>query len=228
MINLSDFQKFLHFRKSPVLLIVHSNYFQQIGGIEKETYLLLKRLVRNLNQEVLVFFYDIHKERFFLQRINKVKCITYGVIGDDSEEILKEICRITEIKLCVIQHLLNHSLNYIKYLKRFRTILFVHDFFYIYPYPYLSASEGYNYMDFIDLEALNTQRNKVFFKDINQLEGFVFDISAWGRKVLNVFKNVDLVIYNSEFTKREYEKSIPGLSVLNSVISYPKFWNSSK
>ncbi len=175
------------------LIIVHHNPFTALGGVEHETRTLMKRLGHNHgNLPMLVYYFDTIDKNFFLSIVAHAKVRQIIKFENlNAEDILAWLIKNYQIKIALIEHLLNHSFAYIKILadQGIPTLFFVHDFYPLFKIPHT-------------LEATVPP-----------------DLRDWWRALLG-HTNVS-IIFNSEFTLKEYQKRLNFEADERILISYP-------
>jgi hypothetical protein len=210
-----------------VLLVLHSNYLNKLGGVEKETLEMLKKLVFAYSKRVGIYFYDETKKTYFLQEVTRSSCKTYRFESDCPTKNFLMLLKNWNIRFCILEHLFNHSLEYQKLLdeKKIIFVLFVHDFYYICPEPYYASKKGYNPINFICSQLVDYDLSELI--NSNQDNKSDFKPKDWDKKIIELFNSAQKVIYNSEFTKNKYENILNKLTQkrFRGLVSYPKFFS---
>lgn len=123
------------FEKPINLIILHTNPFKTIGGIESE---VLKLIKINKNKNIILYYLDLTKNKYEVVFIfkNKIfKILNFEENSNTSHLILDYLLKTFKIKNIIVEHLKNHNMN--EYLKKFRKLkkikktLLIHDYFYI-------------------------------------------------------------------------------------------------
>jgi len=168
------------------LIILHSNPFETIGGVEHETLKMIKKFSK---KNTILFYFDKEKRQFEFVIIVKNKILKIIEINESIEnsyKILSYILKIFKINNIFIEHLLNHNLNetlkLIKKIKNVKKFLFIHDYYYIHgsPQPFYKSKKFKILFD-------NTYKN-------NNLKEF--------------FCIFDNIIFSSDFLKNIYLNKI--------------------
>lgn len=166
--------------KNANLVILHTNPFETIGGVEIETLKLIKKISKQSDSLIILFYYDYQKLKYEITLINKnkiIKIINFENTINNSQYILKYILNTFKIKNIIIEHLKNHNFKeYFQILYNFkgRKILFIHDYFFIHPkhpQPLLSSKE---FISLFDNRKINN----------NNLKTEVFDFIIFSSDML--------------------------------------------
>jgi len=100
-------------------------------------------------------------------------------------------------------------------------MILIHDFYYYCPIPYMPVPENANYKDMICSYGLDSAQcdncpGARIFKE--------FDLKAWRESAKKLLNNqADYVIFNSEFTRDNFQKLFGMKDRKNVYISYPNF-----
>ena len=141
------------------------------------------------------------------------------------EDIFKYILGSFPVKLCIIQHLQWHSLDYRRELmeRKIPTILFVHDFFYNCPFPYLPASqEVREKLPICDPSRFLSREDSVqfstYFPEI--------EYEKWKENSRKLFTDKFCrVVFVSEFLKERYLELFDLEESERYIVSYPNFFS---
>ena len=175
-----------------LLIVVHQNPFRLIGGIEEETIKLIKKYGNKI--PILLYFFDPEKKLFCLCLI-KGRAVGKVIKFAETEpsRILNWIIGNFAVKTAVIESLINHNLAYTKAFsdQQIPVVLLVHDFYYLYFNP----------------------RPRVLGSEVPK------QLRTWWREIMEI---QDLsVVFNSEFTRNEYEKVLNLPNNKEPIVSYP-------
>lgn len=203
-----------------ILIILHSNPLNVIGGVERETLLLLKDLnKKNYQKNIQLFFYDQQKKLYVLHILKNFSIQATLHFSDkiSPQSILEWIVKAMNIKQVIIEHLLHHSLEYGKILKQAHVpfIVFIHDFYFLTQIPDQLTIDSRLLPFDVDKNVLNYESKKINGKSFvpNHL---------WMKQAKN-FLNIyaEQVIFNSEFTYDIYIKHLLKQPNNKFIISYP-------
>lgn len=217
----SDFIKNSHLfkkqiKESFVLIILHSNVFTGLGGVEICTQEMMTFLHKK-KQNQLIYFYDQKRSNFQLLIIKKSTLIKKIIFDKESQPltIFQWILENFDIKLVLIEHLLNHDINYFQMLQnlKIKTLTFIHDFYYCYQVPDLIVNEK-----FVGFNKSLSFWDKIYQKKNNLIKSQ----KEWQNINGQIFNNKDfLFIFNSEFTMKKYCEVLKLRGKNNFIVSYP-------
>jgi len=191
------------FDENFILIILHSNPFKTIGGVENETLKIIKKMFK---KNIILFYFDKEKKTYEFVLIIKNKILKIFQIFEtikNSYLILKYIFKLFKINLILVEHLLNHNLietlKLIKKYKKIKKFLFIHDYYYIHGV----AQPTYQTNEFNLLFSSKIKANNL-------------------KEIFNVF---DKIIFSSDFLKniyiRKMEKNIVKKIGKKFIIYYP-------
>lgn len=212
-----------------VLIVLHSDYLEFFAGVESETLDIIRWISRKHrgDKQVLVYFYDFAHERYVLQCIRGGKMINAVEFEKDRkpEDIFQYILGSFSVRLCIIQHLQWHSLDYREELmeRKIPMVLFVHDFFYYCPYPYLPASpEVRAKLPICDpSRPLSREDSIQFSKYFSEIE-----YEKWKEDSRKLFTgNFCRILFVSEFLKERYLELFDLSDSERYIVSYPNFFS---
>lgn len=112
-------------------------------GVDKETYELIRWISKGKyrGMPIVTYYYSVPRKQFGLQLFENGSLTAHWVFSDSSggEDTLRNICEKICIELGVVESLLGHPLSYMRILAEMeiRTVLFIHDFYYLCPCQYL-------------------------------------------------------------------------------------------
>jgi len=199
-----------------ILIITHTNPYKIIGGVEIETSNIIEHINNKYsNKNIALYYYDQSKNQLTLVIINNGSIIKQLKFNKniDSKNILIWIIKTFKINLTIIEHLMYQSLEYGKILKNnnIKSILFIHDFYYFCPKADLINNNNI----FCKYESKKEICEKCLLNKI--------DITNWRQESKNIIdKYLDIVIFNSEFTKDKYLELFNIKSNKKFKISYPE------
>ena len=127
-----------------------------------------------------------------------------------------------KIELCLIMHLQWHSLDYVNLLreKKIKTILFLYDFFYYCPIPYLPASKEEDYRLWMCKFEGDEKCQEC------KLRGLWPDVDVFAQRKLMgkmLREDFEYVIFLSEFVLERYRELFDLPERKEYVVSYPEF-----
>lgn len=207
-------------KKSSILIILHTNPFKIIGGVEIETTLLVKRLTKEYpDKQILIYFCNQNNESMSLFILDglKIELIFDFDTKINKDNILKWIIKVFNIELSIIEHLMFHSLNYPQIIKakKIKSILFIHDFYFYCQIPDLINYNG----KYCNFETKNQICNKCLEK---KLKKYV-EPNIWKKNCKKTLsEEFDYIIFNSEYTLNIFRKIYKLPKKNNYLISYPK------
>jgi hypothetical protein len=205
---------------------LHDNYLECFGGVEKETYNLVRWLNRHHpSKDVIVYFYDFAEEQYIVQLINRGRIRRVYSISNDiaGTSIFEWLLGKFNVSLCLLQHLQWHSLEYFDILKAFevKKIFFVHDFFYYCPIPYLPAPDDGDYKTWMCTFEKNDKVCQTC--DARQYWPEV-DVETMRKRVKAFLSGeCEYVVYVSEFVQERYQKLFDLEKRKDHIVSYPEF-----
>lgn len=209
-----------------VLITLHNSYLTSMGGIEKETFELVRWMVRRFpDVGIIVYFYDVNEKKYVLHHVLRGRMQHAWELSDtaDGERVLRSIVQSCKVKLALLEHLQWHSLRYIPILKAHRTetVLFLHDFYYYCPYKYMP------------LPSSSTRKEvecNLFSKDAicdDCAYGNLFPniaISDWRHEMKRILSDKDITfICSSEYVELKYRELYSLSDMNNYIVSYPNF-----
>jgi len=179
---------------SPCALIILQHNPHQIGGVEQESLKMAEWFFgHHPDLHVLMYYFEPLRRTTSLLTAQGSKVINLGYFENSTEKNLEWILNNYSIKIAVIEHLANHSLNYPAKLneRQIPTALFIHDFHYLY--------DKYHPKNF---ELSPTDEMKSWWQNIMQ------------------YNNLQ-VVFNSEFSRQKYSELLNQNFNPKSIISYP-------
>lgn len=210
--------------KNTVLIIIHTNPFTIIGGVQKETEKIINDIknVKNNAYNILVYYFreDTQNYELLLMQNGKIMQIFDFAAPVNCMNILKWIIQVFSISLCLVEHMMYHSWDYGKIFayKNIPVITFVHDYYFFSQMPDLLDRKG-NLLDFdADIDQYNKAAHELYGTDSSHEK-------KWREQGKLFFeKYSSRVIFNSEYTKGIYSHllSLDKDNIKYSV-SYPDF-----
>lgn len=203
-----------------VMILLHMNPLTVIGGVEKESMAQLKYVSEKYPDHLLVlYFYDNETGLYSVCIIkNDALLCTFSFKNNHYPDgFLRWILTTFNIKLTIVEHLMNHSLNYPSLLKKYHvpSLLFIHDFYFMCQIPDLINEQG----EFCGYEngVLACERC------LPQVLGSFIPQKVWEQHCLEILKSdFDYIVFNSEFTLKEYLKYYSITKKPRYVVSYPE------
>lgn len=202
------------------LVVVHMNPFSIIGGVEKEALAQLRHLCKKYPAHLsMLYFFDNERGHLCLSLFKGTDFVHNFYFPSDvqPEMALEWILSTFNCTVALVEHLLNHSLEYSSLLKQHKVpaLLFVHDFYFIAQLPDLLTQDGV----LIDFEATPEAWDKVYRQQLNSFVPHRY----WRDRCLALLKNdFTQIIFNSEFTLKHYLQHYSLSKNSRYIVSYPE------